>query len=162
MHSRWMSSRRTRRVPLLAAAVAAVALTAACGGNSTDNTGSSQPQGSSTTAPGSSSGKPTTSGGATTGKSGSGQLTVSDEAAKSLCDLLRPQLSDWRVQGPTLGKIALNATAHEWALKNGGINIQMLSDKDVLDRVTQANCSDVRDQALSALQIQSLAQGVVG
>ncbi|WP_245663312.1 hypothetical protein [Nocardia inohanensis] len=158
-----MSSRRTRRVPLLAAAVAAVALTAACGGNSTDNTGSSQPQGSSTTAPGGSSAKPTTSGGATTsGKANGTQLTVSDEAAKSLCDLLRPQLSDWRVQGPTLGKIALNATAHEWALKNGGINIQMLSDKDVLDRVTQANCSDVRDQALSALQISSLAQGVVG
>lgn len=161
MHSRWMSSRRTRRVPLLAAAVAAVALTAACG-NSTDHTGSSQPQGSSTTAPGSSSGKPTTSGGASTSKPNGGQVTVSDEAAKSLCDLLRPQLSDWRVQGPTLGKIALNATAHEWALKNGGINIQMLSDKDVLDRVTQANCSDVRDQALSALQIQSLAQGVIG
>ncbi|UGT45081.1 hypothetical protein LTV02_17560 [Nocardia yamanashiensis] len=161
-----MSSRRpefskARRVPLLAAAVAAVALTAACGGNSTDNTGSSQPQGSSTTAPGSSSGKPTTSGGATSKPNG-GQVTVSDEAAKSLCDLLRPQLSDWRVQGPTLGKIALNATAHEWALKNGGINIQMLGDKDVLDRVTQANCSDVRDQALSALQIQSLAQGVIG
>ncbi|WP_233434501.1 hypothetical protein [Nocardia yamanashiensis] len=154
-----MSSRRTLRVPLLAAAVAAVALTAACGGN---NTGSSQPQGSSTTAPGSSSGKPTTSGGATTSKPNGGQVTVSDEAAKSLCDLLRPQLSDWRVQGPTLGKIALNATAHEWALKNGGINIQMLGDKDVLDRITQANCSDVRDQALSALQIQSLAQGVIG
>ncbi|MBL1074406.1 hypothetical protein JK358_08350 [Nocardia sp. 2] len=153
-----MSSRRVRRAPLLIAAAGIVALTAACGGT---NSGSAQPSGSTapnTSAPG------TTTPGKTTPNTGSGtgnQVTVSDAAATQLCDMLRPQLSDWRVQGPTLGKIAYNTTVHEWAVRNGGINLQVLGDKDVIDRITVANCSDVRDQALSALEMQSMAAGLL-
>ncbi|MFF2556875.1 hypothetical protein ACFVUS_38130 [Nocardia sp. NPDC058058] len=157
-HRRWISSRRVRRVPLLVGTAAVLALTAACGGGTTS--GSSQPQGSSSPLT-SSNGKPAPSGSSSPTTSGS-QVTVSDEAGKQLCDMLRPQLSDWRVQGPTLGKISLNASVHEWALRNGGINLQVLGDKDVVDRVTTKNCSDVRDQAISALEIPNLAAGLAG
>ncbi|MFB7724510.1 hypothetical protein [Nocardia sp. NPDC056100] len=157
-HRRWISSRRVLRVPLLVGTAAVLALTAACGGGSTS--GSSQPQGSSSPLT-STNGKPAPSGSSSPTTSGS-QVTVSDEAGKQLCDMLRPQLSDWRVQGPTLGKISLNASVHEWALRNGGINLQVLGDKDVVDRVTTKNCSDVRDQAISALEIPNLASGLAG
>ncbi|MEV6073104.1 hypothetical protein AB0L82_41735 [Nocardia sp. NPDC052001] len=157
-HRRWISSRRVLRVPLLVGTAAVLALTAACGGGTTS--GSSQPQGSSSPLT-STNGKPAPSGSSSPTTSGS-QVTVSDEAGKQLCDMLRPQLSDWRVQGPTLGKISLNASVHEWALRNGGINLQVLGDKDVVDRVTTKNCSDVRDQAISALEIPNLASGLAG
>ncbi|MFI6869295.1 hypothetical protein [Nocardia sp. NPDC050406] len=154
---RWTSKLHTRRAALLVTGVAALALTAGCGGGTT--TGSGQPAGSSapqtsTSAPkttGSASGAPTTSG---------AQVTVTDEAAKQLCELIQPQLSDWRVQGPTLGKISLNGTVHEWALRNGGINVQVLGDKNVVDRVMIAQCPDVHTQAIQALELQDLASGL--
>ncbi|MFG1792032.1 hypothetical protein [Nocardia sp. NPDC049149] len=74
--------------------------------------------------------------------------------------MIRPELSNWRVQGPTLGKIGLNALVHEWALRNGGINGAVLSDKPVIDRLTTKSCSDVRQQAIEALQISDLAAGL--
>ncbi|MTE16130.1 hypothetical protein GLP40_25585 [Nocardia sp. CT2-14] len=133
----------------------AVALTAACGGNSSP--GSTQPQGSSSSLT-STAGKPTTTGGPTTSVNGTTPLNVSDDAAKQLCDMLRPQLSDWRVQGPTLGKISLNATVIQWAAQNG---LFLPNDRGVVDRVTAKSCSDVRDQAISALEIPNLAAGLV-
>ncbi|WP_330179143.1 hypothetical protein OHB26_21900 [Nocardia sp. NBC_01503] len=158
-HRRWISSRRVRLVPLLAGTAAVLAFTAACGDGTT--TGSSQPQGSSSPLT-TTLGKPSPSGSASPTTGNGAPLTISDEAGKQLCDMLRPQLSDWRVQGPTLGKISLNASVHEWALRNGGINLQVLGDKDVIDRVTTKNCSDVRDQAISALEIPNLASGLAG
>ncbi|MGW5227080.1 hypothetical protein ACWEP5_19275 [Nocardia niigatensis] len=148
-------SRWARRTPLLVAAVAAVALTAACGGNS--STGSTQPQGSSSPLS-STPGKPTTSGGPTTSAGGSG-ITVSDDAAKQLCDLMRPQLSDWRVQTPTLDKISLNATVIQWATQNGFL-LQLPGNRGLVDQVTTKACPDVRDQALSAIEIPDLASGL--
>ncbi|MBF6330317.1 hypothetical protein IU452_17485 [Nocardia transvalensis] len=87
-------------------------------------------------------------------------MQITDEAGKQLCEALQPQLSDWRVQGPTLGRAALNITIHEWAAKNGGINLQVLADKPVVDRITTKNCPDVRTQALQALELQDLASGI--
>ncbi|MVU83497.1 hypothetical protein GPX89_40455 [Nocardia sp. ET3-3] len=143
--SRWI-----RRAPLLIAAVAAVALTAACGSSST----STQPQGSSS--PLSSTPKPTASGAPST--SANAQLTVTDDQAKQLCDLIRPQLSDWRVQTPTLDKISLNTTVAQWALQTG---VNVLSERGVVDRVTIKSCPDVRDEALKAIEIPDLASGLV-
>ncbi|QIS10823.1 hypothetical protein [Nocardia arthritidis] len=85
---------------------------------------------------------------------------ISDQAAAQLCDMIRPELSNWRVQGPTLGKIGLNAAVHEWALRNGAINGAVLADKPIIDRVTTKSCSDVRAQAIDALQIPDLASGL--
>lgn len=152
---RWISTRQVRRVPLFVGVGAVIALTAACGTDTTP-TGSSGPQGSATTT--TSPGAKTSASPSTSSAQGSGtKVTVSDEAAKALCDAIRPQLSDWRVQGPSLGGIAYNATVHEWALRNGGINVQVLGDKDVIDRITTAQCADVRTQALQALETPSLA-----
>ncbi|MFD6357397.1 hypothetical protein KHQ06_16410 [Nocardia tengchongensis] len=136
--SRWI-----RRTSLLGAAVATVALTAACGNTTT---GSSQQ----------SSGSPTTA--SATVPSTGAPLNVSDDQAKQLCDMLRPQLSDWRVQGPTLGKVAFNATVVQWAVQNG---LFLPNERGVVDRVTTKSCSDVRDQTLSALEIPNMAAGLV-
>ncbi len=148
---RWTSKLQTRRAALLVATAAAVALTAGCGGSTTGSgepTGSSAPQ--STTAE-------TTTGAPTTSPT---QVTVSDDVAKQLCDIIEPQLSDWRVQGPTLGKISLNGSVHEWALRNGGINVQVLSDKGVVDRIMIAQCPDTHAEAIKALELSDLASGI--
>ncbi|WP_327147713.1 hypothetical protein [Nocardia sp. NBC_01329] len=87
-------------------------------------------------------------------------LEVPDKAARNLCDMMRPELPNWRVQGPTLGRIGLNAMVHEWALTNGGINAQVLADKTVVDRVTIESCSDVHSEAIRALELPDLASGL--
>ncbi|MEU1427183.1 hypothetical protein ABZ412_08905 [Nocardia sp. NPDC005746] len=140
------TSRWIRRTSLLGAALAAVALTAACGDNT--STGSSQPKGSGSSLTSAPSTPPSTA----------AQLNISEDQAKQLCDMLRPQLSDWRVQGPTLGKIAFNATVAQWAVQNG---LFIPSERGVVDRVTTKSCADVRDQTLSALEIPNMAAGLV-
>jgi hypothetical protein len=74
--------------------------------------------------------------------------------------MIRPELSNWRVQGPTLGRIGLNALVHEWALRNGGINGQVLADKPIIDQITAKSCADVRQQAIEALELSDLASGL--
>lgn len=88
-------------------------------------------------------------------------LQVPATAAKNLCDMMRPELSNWRIQGPTIGRVGLNAMVHEWALTNGGINARVLADKPVVDRVTTETCPDVRQQAIEALNLPDLASGLV-
>ncbi|WP_378739158.1 hypothetical protein [Nocardia brasiliensis] len=146
-HSRWIS----RSTLLLAGVFAAAALTA-CGSESNPApTGSTS---STTSAPATS--KP----GGTAGTNKPGTPEISDAAAAQLCDMIRPELSNWRVQGPTLGKIGLNALVHEWALRNGGINGAVLADKPVVDRLTTKSCADVHKQAIEALELPDLAAGL--
>ncbi len=147
--SRWMT-----RGALGTAGLAAIALIAGCGGGGT--TGSPEPAGSSGPA---TSTAAHASGSATAGKT-QGPVEVPDQVAKQLCDRIQPQLSDWRVQGPTLGRVALNITVHEWAALNGGLNMQVLGDKSVVDRITTTSCPDVRSQALQALELSDLAAGI--
>ncbi|WP_069165849.1 hypothetical protein [Nocardia altamirensis] len=143
LHSRWIS----RSTLVLAGVCAAAALTA-CGSESNP-----APTGSSSSTTASATSKPSAA-----PKPASPE--ISDAAAGQLCDMIRPELSNWRVQGPTLGKIGLNALVHEWALRNGGINGAVLADKPVIDRVTTKSCSDVRQQAIEALSIPDLAAGL--
>ncbi|MEU4343220.1 hypothetical protein AB0H00_18410 [Nocardia sp. NPDC023852] len=75
--------------------------------------------------------------------------------------MLRPELTNWRIQGGTLGKIGLNALVHEWALRNGAINAAVLADKAIVDRAAIKSCPDVRQQAIDALGIPDLASGLV-
>lgn len=89
------------------------------------------------------------------------QIEVPATAAKNLCDMMRPELSNWRIQGPTIGRVGLNAMVHEWALTNGAINARVLADKPVVDRVTTEACPDVRQQAIEALNLPDLASGLV-
>lgn len=74
--------------------------------------------------------------------------------------MIRPELSNWRVQGPTLGRIGLNAMVHDWALRNGAINAQVLADKQSIDRITTKACPEVRQEAIDALQLPDLASGL--
>ncbi len=147
--SRWMT-----RGALAATAVAVTALIAGCGGGSN---GSPAPAGSSGSI--TSTAHPTASAAPGTGAKPA-PVPITDELGKKLCDAISPQLSDWRVQGPTLGRVALNITVHEWAVQNGGINLQVLADKPVVDRITRKNCSDIRTEALKALELQDLASGI--
>ncbi|MGS2809852.1 hypothetical protein [Nocardia sp. MW-W600-9] len=133
---------------LLAGALAVVSLSA-CVSVDTTPTDSS----GTTTATTTSAAKPTTSGTA-------GSPTITDTAAAQLCDMIRPELSNFRVQGPTLGRLAFNAMVHEWALRNGGINGQVLADKAIIDRVTTGACPDVRTEAMTALELPNLAAGL--
>ncbi|MFC6013413.1 hypothetical protein [Nocardia lasii] len=87
-------------------------------------------------------------------------LTISPSSATQLCDMIRPELSNFRVQGPTLGKIALNAIVHDWGLRNGGINGHVLADKAMIDRITTESCPEVRSEALTALELPTLAAGL--
>lgn len=135
---RWIS----RSVLLMAGALAAATLTA-CGGTPPASTGSA---GTTTSA------APTTT--------PAGTLTISPSSATQLCDMIKPELSNFRVQGPTLGRISLNAMVHDWGFRNGGINGHVLADKAMIDRVTTASCPEVRTEALTALELPSLAAGL--
>lgn len=141
-YSRWIS-----RSSLLIAGVLAAAALTACGSESA-------PTGSATST--------TTSAtpGTTTGRTTPASPEISDAAGTQLCDMIRPELSNWRIQGGTLGKIGLNALVHEWALRNGGINAAVLGDKAIIDRTTTKSCPDVRQQAIEALGIPDLASGL--
>ncbi len=142
---RWIS-----RCTLLVAGVFAAAALTACGGGSSPTGSSSSTTGSATaTSAGKNTGAPTTT------------LEISDASATQLCDMIRPELSNWRVQGPTLGRIGLNALVHEWALRNGGINGHVLADKAMIDRITTKSCADVHQQAIEALELPDLASGLV-
>ncbi|MFI6871743.1 hypothetical protein [Nocardia sp. NPDC050406] len=91
-----------------------------------------------------------------------GAPTVSDEAAEQLCDMIAPEISTWRDQGPALGKVAFNGTVHNWALRNSGVNAAVANDRAVVDQITTAQCPDVREEAMRVLQIDSLADGLAG
>ncbi|MFI6165660.1 hypothetical protein ACIBCN_02635 [Nocardia sp. NPDC051052] len=147
-HSRWIS----RSTLLLAGVFAAAALTA-CGSESNP-----APTGSSGSTTGSATA--TTKPGGTAGTNKPAPPVISDAASAQLCDMIKPELSNWRVQGPTLGKIGLNALVHEWALRNGGINGAVLADKPIVDRLTTKSCPDVHQEAIQALELPDLASGL--
>jgi hypothetical protein len=144
---RWIS-----RSTLVVAGVFATAALTACGSSSNP-----APTGSSSSTTGSATA--TAAPGKTTGAAPT-TLEISDASATQLCDMIRPELSNWRVQGPTLGRIGFNALVHEWALRNGGINGHVLADKAMIDRITTKSCADVRQQAIEALELTDLASGL--
>ncbi|MFD3745940.1 hypothetical protein [Nocardia sp. NPDC058633] len=135
---RWIS-----RSVLLTAGVLTVAGLTACGGATPAPTGSAGTTTSTVATP-----------------TPAGTLEISPSSAAQLCDMIRPELSNFRVQGPTLGRISLNAMVHDWGLRNGGINGHVLADKAMIDRVTTESCPDVRTEALTALELPSLAAGL--
>ncbi|KAA0023188.1 hypothetical protein FOY51_11305 [Antrihabitans cavernicola] len=136
---------------LIAGALATVAI-AGCG---------SQDNGTATSAPSSVGQKAPAASQAPTGNAG-GTDNIGNEAAKKLCSDIEAQLSDWRVQGPTLGKPGLNILVQTWAAQNGLINAQIVRDRTIIDKITTDNCADTRQQAIEALNIPDLASGLVG
>ncbi|HLS79251.1 MAG TPA: hypothetical protein VK083_20920 [Nocardia sp.] len=143
-YSRWF----TRRPLVLAAALAVAGTLSACGSSGdpghTAHTGTPTSQTTATASP------------TTTAKPGP---TVSDAAAQSLCDAIRPELSNFRVQGPTLGRVGMNLIVHPWGLQHG---IDVLNNKSVVDTVTSQTCPEVRQEAIEALEVPDLASVIVG
>ncbi|WP_433680451.1 hypothetical protein [Nocardia sp. CA-119907] len=96
----------------------------------------------------------------------SAQVPNTDEitptAARQLCEMIGPEVDKWRTQGTQLGKISFNGTVHDWAARNGGLNDTVIKDRAVVDRITVTECPDVRQQVLDALQISTLADGLLG
>ncbi len=151
--SRWMT-----RGTLGSMGIAAVVmLVAGCG-----SSGSPAPAGSSGPAS-STSASAAATGTASSTVTTSPQPDPQDPIAQKLCDEIKPQLSDWRVQGPSLSGTALNIAVHEWALRNGGLQLsaRVLGDKAMIDRITSKTCPDVRTEALQALNLPNLAAGIL-
>lgn len=137
----------TRRLVGGAAAVIAATSIAACAG---DPAPSTEPT-SAPTAPATTTAAPPPAG-----------PTITDQQAQTLCSDLEQQLSDWRLQGPTLGRGGLNILVQNWAAASGSINIAVLQDRSIVDTVTIDTCPDVRTQAVELLDIPDLASGLVG
>ncbi len=152
MRQRAWTTARTARGALMVAGVCGAALLTACGGAQTGSP-TADSSGTSTTS--------ATAAPSPTGAAPATPLEVSDKAAQNLCAMMKPELSNWRIQGPTLGRVSLNLMAHEWALTNGIGNTRLLGDTAVVDRATSATCPDVRTQALEALELPELAAGVL-
>ncbi|CCQ16100.1 putative uncharacterized protein [Rhodococcus sp. AW25M09] len=130
----------------LAGAAALLALVGACSTDTT-NTGSSS---STTIAP------------TTTVTTTPVEAVITDAQKQQLCTDLEAQLSNWRVQGPTLGRGGLNILVQTWAAQSGVINLQVVQNRAIVDDITQDTCSDVRDEAIRSLDIPDLASGLVG
>ncbi|WP_280239068.1 hypothetical protein [Nocardia abscessus] len=86
---------------------------------------------------------------------------VTAEAARQLCDMIRPELDNWRDQGSTVAKVSFNGTVQNWAARNE-LTDDVIKDKTIVDTVTTQTCPDVRQQALEVLDIPDLATGLVG
>ncbi|MBJ8344878.1 hypothetical protein JGU72_09415 [Antrihabitans sp. YC2-6] len=140
---------------MLIGAAATVTLVAACGSPENEPTGSSGPV--------TSSAKPTTPPAPPTTDSG-GVADIAADRQQDLCTRIEGQLSDWRVQGPTLSTPALNITVQEWAFNAGGLalNSRVLTDRTIPDKITTTTCADVRQQAIEALNLPDLATGLAG
>ncbi|MFI9503947.1 hypothetical protein [Nocardia sp. NPDC052566] len=87
---------------------------------------------------------------------------VTPQAAQKLCDMLRPEVGKWRGEAPGVGKLAFNASVHEWAARSGGLNDLIVKDRGIVDTLTTQHCPDVRQQVLDALRIDDLASGLAG
>ncbi|WP_069161044.1 hypothetical protein [Nocardia altamirensis] len=87
---------------------------------------------------------------------------VSPAAGKQLCDMMNADLGQWRVQGAIPARVAFNGTVHNWAARNGGLNDTVLTDRAIIDTITEQNCPDVRKQALEVLDADNLASTLLG
>ncbi|WP_415976404.1 hypothetical protein [Rhodococcus sp. 077-4] len=130
----------------LAGAAALLAVASACS-TGTTNTGSSS---TTTLAP------------TTTVTATPANAAITDAQKQQLCTDLEAQLSNWRVQGPTLGRGGLNILVQTWAAQSGVINLQVVQNRAIVDDITTETCSDVRDEAIRSLDIPDLASGLVG
>ncbi|MFC4127090.1 hypothetical protein [Nocardia rhizosphaerae] len=149
-----MPHRRWKIRPLLATvSVLAVAGLTGCASVDTSPSGSAE----SSTPTGSTAPSTTTS----RANGAAGDPAVDDAQAAQLCDMFRPELSNFRVQGPTLGRLSLNAMVLDWVLRNPELQAQVVADKTIVDRVTESACPDVRAEVLTALELPDLASGLV-
>lgn len=87
---------------------------------------------------------------------------VTSAQAAKLCSDMDAQLQSWRTYTPTIGKGGLNTVVGTWAAQNGINMLDLVSHKARIDVITSAQCPEVRDGALYALEIPDLASGLIG
>jgi hypothetical protein len=147
---------RPNAIACLVGALATVGVAAGCSSPATDDASTN----SSLTVP--SSGVPQTS--TVPAPPPAGAVNLSDQAKQQLCTDLEIPLSDWRVQGPTLGRPGLLILVNQWALGAGGpgLNLQIANDRSIVDTITTETCPDIRRQAIEALNLPDLASGLIG
>ncbi|MFD4294477.1 hypothetical protein ACFWQG_14805 [Rhodococcus sp. NPDC058532] len=87
---------------------------------------------------------------------------VTTVQAEKLCSDMAAQLQSWRTYTPTIGKGGLNTVVGTWAAQNGVNMIDLVAHKARIDVITSAQCPDVREGAMYALEIPDLASGLIG
>lgn len=87
---------------------------------------------------------------------------VTSAQAAALCADMSAQLQSWRTYTPTIGKGGLNTVVGTWAAQNGLNVIDLLAHKARIDVITSTQCPDVRQGAMSALELPDLASGLIG
>jgi hypothetical protein len=141
------SGRRHRLAVAAAGTVAAAALVTGCAGQSpTPAPGTTAPPPATTVVPGTA----LVPGG------------VTEAQAAQLCTDLEGQLQSWRTYTPTIGKTGLNGLVGTWIAKNNLNGLDFLQDRARIDAITTAACPDIRQQAITALEIPDLASGLIG
>ncbi|WP_281033321.1 hypothetical protein [Nocardia concava] len=92
----------------------------------------------------------------------SGGPTVTADSAKQLCDMISPHVDTWRAEDPGAGRLSLNSTVQDWALRNNGVNVAIMRNRSIVDTVMKQQCPDVHDAAVQALRLPDLASGLAG
>ena len=87
---------------------------------------------------------------------------VTDAQAEDLCTRLEAQLSPWRTYTPSVGRGGLNILVGEWAGANGLDLLAVVGDRAQIDTITSEQCPEVREEAITALEIPDFASGLVG
>ncbi|QYB05202.1 hypothetical protein I1A62_12460 [Rhodococcus sp. USK10] len=87
---------------------------------------------------------------------------VTEAQAAQLCTDLEGQLQSWRTYTPTIGKTGLNGLVGTWIAKNNLNALDFLQDRARIDVITTAACPDIRQQAITALEVPDLASGLIG
>ncbi|MCP2317806.1 hypothetical protein APR12_003159 [Nocardia amikacinitolerans] len=146
-------SRITRSV-LVAGTVAASIVLTGCGDNGDDAA-------QDTTTPMTTLPMTTTQPTTTPATSPTNGAEISSEASQQLCDMIEPELDNWRDQGSTIAKTTFNGTVQNWAARNE-LTDDVVQDKTIVDTVTTQTCPDVRQQALEVLEVPDLASALVG
>ncbi|WP_420881516.1 hypothetical protein [Rhodococcus sp. (in: high G+C Gram-positive bacteria)] len=154
-----MTARRGRLAATVAATAALAALVGGCSSTGDSPTpGNSAQTSALTSTPKSSATQPS----ATTGGESGAATGVTDAQATQLCSDIDEQLQSWRTYTPTIGKGGLNTVVISWATANGIDLLKLAGDRGQIDTITTAQCPQVRDGALYALEIPNLASALIG
>ncbi|NNH70610.1 hypothetical protein HLB23_12175 [Nocardia uniformis] len=141
------------RSTMAAGLIAAGAMLVACGDDDSDTTETTTTTVLETTA-----GTTTT----TTRGAEDDEDKVTPAAAQQLCDMISPEIANWRDQGSALAKVSFNGTVHNWAARNDGLNDEVLRDQSIVDDATSRTCPEVRQQAIDVLEVPDLASALAG
>lgn len=148
-----MTARRGRLAATVAATAALAAFVGGCSTGESPTPGNSAQTSALTSAP-----KPSSTTGGETGTA----TGVTDAQAAQLCSDIEEQLQNWRTYTPTIGKGGLNTVVISWATGNGVDLLKLAGDRAQIDTITTAQCPQVRDGALYALEIPNLASALIG